>query len=99
MARRARAELPADAHECRPARPAPALETRRRVRDTAPPTPGPPRRRHGSSLSKLLDLRPAAGVQHLLLAQPRTARLGDAHLDVLQGAQLMRVGVDCDLDT
>ena len=36
-------------------------------------------------------------LQHLLLRQPRTPGLRHAHLDVLQRAQLVRVGVDSDL--
>src|SRR5205085_6926995 len=48
-------------------------------------------------LLELPDLRPRARVQHLLLRQPRTPGLRHAHLDVLQRAQLVRVGVDSDL--
>src|SRR5204862_7699692 len=73
--------------------------TRPPARGSAPPTRPRPRRRRGSSpRTQLLDLRPRARVQDLLLREPRAASLRDAHLDVLQRAELVRVGVDGDLD-
>ena len=48
-------------------------------------------------LPQLLDLLPRARVQHVVLRQPRAARLADAELDVVERGDLVAVGVDHDL--
>src|SRR3954453_5100110 len=48
-------------------------------------------------LPQLLDLLPRARVEDVVLRQPRTARLAHAELDEVEGADLVTVGVDHEL--
>src|SRR4029079_6880312 len=84
----------------RPARPARVPGDRRRGRDTPPPSRRPRSRRRESSgplPPRLVELLPRAGVRDVALLEPAAARLPDAELDVGLRGDLMRVGVDDEL--